>query len=103
MGKRIFILQVFILILINCQSWAQNYQGTFSGMQPGITSSAELTVQDRQLLGRIIMNGKGADVNGIIKDSLSTGTVYDIELKNLMLIPVLSGKMNCISLSLFPN
>jgi hypothetical protein len=80
MGKRILILRVLILILITGQSWAQNYQGTFSGMQTGITSSAELTVQDKQLMGRIIMNGKGADVKGIIKDSVSTGTVYDIEL-----------------------
>ncbi len=80
MGKRILLLRVLILILITGHSWAQNFQGTFSGVQPGITSSAKLTVQDRQLLGRIIMNGKGADVNGIIKDSVSTGTVYDTEL-----------------------
>lgn len=79
--KKYILLPFALSVLIVCQSLAQNYQGTFSGMQPGITLSAELTVKDSQLLGRIIMNGKGADVNGIIKDSLSSGTVYDIELQ----------------------
>ena len=78
--KKYILLPFALSVLIVCQSLAQNYQGTFSGVQPGVSLSAELTVQDRQLLGRLIMNGKGADVNGIIKDSLSSGTVYDIEL-----------------------
>jgi hypothetical protein len=80
MHMKYFVLPLTFLLSIACQSLAQNYAGSFKGVQAGITSSAELTVQDRQLRGRIIMNGKGADVNGIIKDSTSSGKVYDIEL-----------------------
>ncbi len=81
MCKKYFVLPFALSVLIVCQSLAQNYAGSFTGVQAGISSSAELKVQDQQLRGRIIMNGKGADVNGVIKDSISTGMVYDIELK----------------------
>lgn len=81
MRKKYFVLAFALSVLFVCQSLAQNYAGNFTGVQAGVTSSAALTVQDQQLRGRIIMNGKGADVNGVIKDSISTGLVYDIELK----------------------
>lgn len=81
MCRKYFVLQFTVLISFACQSFGQNYAGNFTGVQAGISSSADLTVQDKKLRGRIIMNGKGADVNGIIKDSASTGMVYDIELK----------------------
>jgi hypothetical protein len=79
--KKYFLVPLTLLLLIACQSLAQNYAGNFTGVQAGVSFSAELTVQDQQLRGRIIMNGKGADVNGIIKDTISTGTVNDLELK----------------------
>ncbi len=60
---------------------AQNFAGSFSGKQPGITSSAILSVKDAVLSGSVIMNGKKGNIRGSVNDSTATGTVYDIEMQ----------------------
>jgi len=60
---------------------AQGFNGSFSGNQPGITSSAILSVKEQVLSGSVIINGKNGKVNGSVHDSTATGTVYDIEMQ----------------------
>ncbi len=79
---------LFTLLLIGftmCNSNylpAQNFSGSFKGGQTGISSSAVLTVKDKQLTGTITINGKTGNVSGFVNDSLTTGTVYDIETQS---------------------
>lgn len=71
---------IIVFMFLKVDVLAQKYNGHFSGDQPGLTSSAELTVQNKQLKGKVYMNGKLANVSGTITDSASAGTIFDVEV-----------------------
>jgi hypothetical protein len=81
MKKIITITFLIVSIMGDTTGTAQGFSGSFSGNQPGITSSAILTVKDAVLSGSVIMNGKKGNVQGSVNDSTATGTVYDIEMQ----------------------
>jgi hypothetical protein len=77
-NKILFLLLSAILMhSIGC---TQKYTGRFTGEQPGLSSSAELTVLNKKIKGKVFMNGKQANVDGTVKDSVSTGTLFDVEM-----------------------
>jgi len=77
--KFLILLSVFTFFL-NDSIKAQKYNGRFTGEQPGLSSSAEFTAQNNKLKGKVLMNGKQANVNGTVKDSVSAGTIFDVEM-----------------------
>ncbi len=73
----------FLLILFTmCNSNhlpAQTFSGSFKGEQNGITSNAVFAVENQQLTGTIIINGKSGRVSGVVADSLISGSIHDLE------------------------
>ncbi len=55
------------------------YSGNFLGEQPGISSSAALTVKGKVLSGRILLNGKHGTVSGTIIGDEASGQIEDLE------------------------
>lgn len=78
MKSLLLIMLVSMVLLKNAD--AQKYSGYFSGEQPGLFSSAEFSVQNNKISGKIFMNSKQATVNGTVSDSASVGTVFDVEM-----------------------
>lgn len=91
--KYLLILLLFGFTMCNnSQLPAQNFSGSFKGEQNGISSSAVLTVKNKQITGTVIVNGKSGQVTGTVSDSISSGTLYDSETqKNYTYTGKLSG------------
>lgn len=77
-----FYSLIFLFVFTMCKSSPtpkNDFEGYFKGQQTGIASTAELTVADNQLKGKIIMNGKTATVSGTINNKSASGFVNDTE------------------------
>lgn len=80
MYMKLLLATVFFVLFSMKDASAQKYNGRFSGEQPGLSSSAELTMLNNRLKGKVFMNGKQANIDGTVKDSASEGTVFDAEM-----------------------
>ena len=78
--KTLFTLLLIFFTMCNSNHLpAQNFSGSFKGGRTGITSSADLTVNNLQVSGNLVINGKSGRVSGTLNDSLISGNVYDLE------------------------
>ena len=101
-----YLLTLLVFGLAMCTSDilpAQNFSGSFIGIQKDIPSSAVIIVKNKQLTGTVILDGTPGQITGTVNDSISTGTIYDSEAqKNYSYTGRLSGDELHISI-VFPE
>ena len=81
--KNIPILFLFAFTMCNSNNnytpvkATSQFEGRFKANQAGVSATADFTVQDNQINGTIVMNGKSAIVNGAISGTSVAGKITE--------------------------
>ena len=75
---------IFLIFSTGCMNngvQSQPFAGSFSGQQPGINSSATITVKGSDLSGKFELNGRPGNIKGSSNGTNCQGILFDIEMQ----------------------